>query len=121
MHPNPKRILPVILVLALVGVGWWYFTRPAVADNGALKASGTIEALTVNIGPEVGGRVTTVNADEGGPVTAGDVLVTFDTRTVEAQRAQAVAALTAVQATARAAESAKAAAEANYALLKAGP
>jgi HlyD family secretion protein len=121
MHPNPKRVLPIILVLALAGFGWWYFTRPAVADTGALTASGTIEAVTVNISPEVGGRVTAVNAGEGSAVKAGDVLVTFDTRPVEAQQAQAAAAVTAVQATARAADAAKTAASANYALLKAGP
>src|SRR5205085_9145469 len=104
MHPNPRRVVPIILILALAGVGWWYFTRPAVADDGALTASGTIEAVTVNISPEVSGRVTAVNASEGGAVKAGDVLVTFDTRAVDAQRAQAAAAVTAVQATARAAE-----------------
>src|SRR5258706_7690853 len=95
MHPNPKRVLPVILVVALVGLGWWYFTRPAVADNGALTASGTIEAVTVNISPELGGRVTAVNASESGAGKAGDVLVAFDTRPLEAPRAPAAAARTA--------------------------
>jgi membrane fusion protein YbhG len=121
MHPNPKRVLPVLLILALAGFGWWYFTRSAVADTGVLSASGTIEAVSFNISPEVGGRVTAVNGAEGGAVKAGDVLVQFDTRTPEAQRAQADAALAAVQATARAAEAAQTAATANYALLKAGP
>ena len=121
MHPNPRRVLPIILILALVAFGWWYFTRPATADTGALTASGTIEAVTVNISPELSGRVTAVNADEGATVKAGDVLVEFDRRPVEAQRAQAQAALTAVQATARAAEAGHAAAAANLALLQAGP
>jgi HlyD family secretion protein len=121
MHPNPKRVLPVILVLALAGLGWWYFTRQAVADTGALTASGTIEAVTVNISPEVGGRVTAVRPSEGSPVKAGDFLVQLDTSPVEAQRAQASAGLAAAQAQERAAKSAAAAADASYALLEAGP
>ena len=120
MHPNPKRIVPVILILALAGFGWWYFTRGAAADTGALAASGSIEAVTVNISPELAGRVTAVNAAEGATVKAGDVLVEFDTRLLESQREQAAAALTAVQGTAKAAESAQTAAAANYALLQAG-
>ena len=55
MHPNPRRVLPVvILLLALAAAAYWYFElRPAQQSNGALTASGTIEASQVQISPEV--------------------------------------------------------------------
>ncbi len=130
MHPNPRKVLPVIILLALLGVGYWYFFGGgrATADDGVLSASGTIEALTVNVNPELGGRIAAVNVAEGDRVQAGDVLIQFDTTLLEAQRAQAEAAVAAAeaahaaaQAGQRAAQSAAEAAAANYALLKAGP
>ena len=109
MHPNPRRIIPVVLFLALAGAAaWWYYGGGrASADNGAISASGTIEATQINIAPELGGRVEAVHVSEGDVVKAGDVLVQFDTALLEAQRAQAAAAL--------------AAAKANYDVLQAGP
>lgn len=99
MHPNPKRIAPVILILALAAAGLWFFNeRQASADTGALSASGTIEATQVEIAPEIGGRVTAVLAEEGQPVQAGQALVRFDDRLLQAQLVQAQAALSLAQA-----------------------
>lgn len=122
MHPNPRRVIPVILLLALAGGAGWYFFGGgrAATDSGALSASGTIEAAEVNISPEVGGRVRAVNVGEGDPVEAGEVLIQFDTTLLEAQRTQTAAALNAAQAGATAARSALDAATANLSLLKAG-
>jgi len=114
MHPNPRRILPVILLLAFAGGAWWYFSGRPAEENDALSASGTIEATEISIGPETGGRVIAVNVAEGEAVQAGDVLIQFDTELLEMQRQQAAAA-------ADAAQSALAAAAANHELLKAGP
>src|SRR5574337_943556 len=104
---NIRRVLPIILILALLGGGgWWYFTRSASAQSGPLAASGTIETTSISINPEVGGRVVAVNFKEGDVVKAGDVLIQLDTTLLEAQRAQAAAAL--------------ASATANYQSLKGG-
>lgn len=106
---NPRRILPIVLILALVGGGVYYYFRiysPAQAASGALAASGTIETTTTNVSPEVSGRVVAVNFQEGDAVHAGDVLVRLDPTLLQAQRKQAAAAL--------------AAAQANYASLQAG-
>ena len=121
MHPNPRRVIPVVLLIAIVAAGVWYFTRPATAENGVLSASGTIEATQINIAPELGGRVQAVNVGEGDVVKAGDVLIAFDDALLTAQRGQAEAALDAAQAGLSAAQAARAAAAANYALLQAGP
>src|SRR5712691_883055 len=96
---HPRRILPIIVILALIGGGgYWYFTRTASAQPGALGASGTIETISINVNPEVGGRVLAVNFHEGDAVHAGDVLVQFDPILLQAQRKQAAAALAAAQA-----------------------
>lgn len=121
MHPNPRRIVPVILLLILAAVGYWYlFVRPAAAEDTGLAASGTIEAVTVNLNPEVGGRVLAVNAAEGQTVRAGEVLVELDPSLIAAQIGQAQASLAALQASHDAAQAAVGAAQANLALLEAG-
>ena len=121
MHPNPKRILPVILILALIGFGWWWFYGRAAAQTNELNASGTIEAIEFVIAPEIAGRVLQVNATEGEAVTAGQVLVTLDPAFLNAQKAQAQAALNVATHAAAAADSAAQAAAANVALLQSNP
>ena len=108
MHPNPRRVLPVILILALAGLGYWSFFGGGRATSaiGALSASGTIESIQVDIVPEFGGRVKAVNVQEGDHVRAGDVLIQFDTTLLEAQRAQAEAAVAVAQAALGAAQAA---------------
>ncbi|MCS7055954.1 MAG: efflux RND transporter periplasmic adaptor subunit [Thermoflexales bacterium] len=123
MHPNPRRVIPIVLLLLGIGAAaWWYFGgSAAAASNGPLTASGTIEAREIRISPEVGGRVQTVAVAEGEAVEAGATLVTFDATVLTAQRAQAEATLKAAQANAEAAAAARDAALANLALLRAGP
>jgi HlyD family secretion protein len=121
MHPNPRRIIPVVVILlAAVAAGWFYLNRPS-ANGGALVASGAMEAVGVTISPELGGRVTAVNVVEGQAVRAGEVLVQFDARLLEAQQAQARAALDAARASQAAASAQAQAARANSDLLRAGP
>ncbi len=124
MHPNPRRVIPlVLLVIAIGAAAWWYFGggNAATAAEGALMASGTIEATEIRISPELGGRVLTVNVAEGEAVRAGAMLVEFDPAVLTAQRAQAEATLKAARAAAEAAAGARDAARANLALLQAGP
>jgi multidrug resistance efflux pump len=121
MHPNPRRILPSVLILTLGAVAVWYYTRPAAAQDGSLAASGTIEATQIRISPEVAGRIQSVNAAEGEAVEAGRVLITLDDTLLQSQRSQAEAALKAARAAAQAAAAAHDAAQANYDLLAAGP
>jgi HlyD family secretion protein len=150
MHPNPRKIIPIVIILALASLAIWYFgIHRAEADNGNLSASGTVEAVQVRISPELGGRVAEVRVSEGDSVKAGDVLVRIDSTLLGAQRLQAEAAvkvakanaaaaqatadgamanassvqalLTAAQAGLAAAEGGLEAAQANLKLLEAGP
>ena len=108
MHPNPRRILPiVILLVALAAAGYWYFElRPAQQSTGALSASGTIEASQVQISPELSGKIMEVMVSEGDRVQAGQELVRLDQTLLLAQLEQARAA--------------QAQSQANYELVAAG-
>lgn len=116
MHPNPRKVAPIILAVLVVAalVYWFLSTRPANSTDQAISASGTIEITQVQIGPELAGRVVEVAVSEGERVKAGDVLVRFDDSVLQEQRKQAEAALAA-------AAFQQSAMEANLALLKAGP
>lgn len=99
MHPNPRRIAPVILLILIAAGAIWYFTqRQSNATNGVLAASGTIEGTQVIIAPELGGRVLDVLVQKSDEVKAGQVLVRFDDTLMQAQLSQAQAALHQAQA-----------------------
>lgn len=121
MPAHLRRFLPVVLVVgALLALVWYAYGRPAAAE-GALSASGTIEATTITLAPEVAGRVLTVTVAEGEWVRAGQPVVYFDTTLITAQLTQAEASARAAAAQATAAQAATQAAEANLRLLRAGP
>ena len=78
-------------------------------DAGSTRATGYIEATDVRVAPEVGGRLVTLEVDEGQRVAAGDVVGRLDTadtelamRRASADREQAQAQLALLQAGARA-------------------
>jgi HlyD family secretion protein len=108
MHLNPRRIVPIVLVIAVIGAAAWYFTSgQGSSSNGALAASGTIEGTQVVVAPEISGRVREVLVQEGDQVQTGQVLVRFDDALLQAQLSQAQAALHQAQA--------------NYDLVASGP
>lgn len=106
-----KRIIFVIILLAAIGGGYWAVTRSAAlaAIEGeywrfarssaaapaptSLTGSGTIEAETVVITAELGGRIVGLRVDEGDEVVAGQVLAELDKADLLAQKAQLEAAL----------------------------
>ena len=108
MHPNPRRILPILLIIAIsVAAIWFFSTERSNAVNGKLSASGSIEATQVTISPELAGKVRQVLVRAGDAVQAGDALVQLDETLLQAQLAQAEATL--------------GQAKANYDLVAAGP
>ncbi|MGZ9235713.1 MAG: HlyD family secretion protein, partial [Anaerolineales bacterium] len=83
LPPVPVRILIVLILV----VGGYYAIRSLQNDgNGALSASGSIEAITVNVSPEMAGKVKEVLAEEGQPVKTGDPLLVLDDSLLAAQR-----------------------------------
>jgi HlyD family secretion protein len=93
-----KRLLPLVILLAVLGAGYyWWSNRPSTTttlESTALVGSGTIEAETIEIMSELGGRVLEVKVDEGDTVKAGQVLVELDKAELLAQETQLEAALT---------------------------
>ena len=116
-----RRIVPLIVVLALVGFGAYkLYSQRAAANSGVLQGSGSIEATEISVATDTAGRIKAVLVGEGDSVKAGQELVQFDDAILQAQRRQAEASLSAAQANQAAAEASQAAAQANLDQVKAG-
>ena len=115
-HKRPP--IPVIIILILAVLAAAYFGIRALLDkgDGALSASGTIEAVEVTLSPELGGKVAEVYVDEGDVIKAGDQLFRLDDTLLQAQRAVAAASLDLATGAASTADAALATAQANYEL-----
>jgi HlyD family secretion protein len=108
-----QRIIILVVLLAVVGLGaWYYITQVQAANNASLQASGTVEAVDVAIAAELSGRVAEVMADKGQTVTAGQPIFRLDDQILEAQREQAVAAVDAAKANQQTADDGLASAQA---------
>ena len=110
--PLPVRILVVLIILGTLGYfAIRSFNTPA---DGQLKASGTMEAVTVNISPELAGKVQEVLVVEGGSVKTGDPLLSLDDSLLAAQRAVASAQVDSANAALNTAQAAYATAQQQY-------
>lgn len=94
-----KYFILVIIGLTVIGGGYWWFNQSTVAalepaaDTAVLVGSGSIEAETVAITAELGGRVVDLKVDEGDLVKAGQTLVELDKADLLAQQTQLEVAL----------------------------
>jgi HlyD family secretion protein len=112
LPPMPVRIvLAVIAIGALIYVAFLTINPPG---NGELTASGSIEAIIVNVAPEMSGKVLAVDVEEGQPVKTDDPLLHLDPTLLTAQRAVAAANLDAAKAGAVTAQSALNTAQSQY-------
>ncbi|MCS0607917.1 HlyD family efflux transporter periplasmic adaptor subunit [Massilia solisilvae] len=93
MKKELKLWVPVALVAALAAwafVNWGPFSQRDKTD-GFAKGNGRIEATEVDVATKVPGRISEITAQEGEFVKAGQVLARMDTRSMQAQREEAVA------------------------------
>lgn len=92
-----KRIIPVVILILLALIGYYLYSTnrlPFVSTSTfAESVSGFIEGEEVSIAAEIGGRIAAITVDEGDTVTQGQELVRLDRTTLDAQIAQAQAAL----------------------------
>jgi multidrug efflux pump subunit AcrA (membrane-fusion protein) len=94
MHQRRRIIIPIVLVLVIGALTIWYLVGGGrAAGNGALDASGTVEAVEVIIAPELSGRVQEVLVEQGDPIAAGDLVLRLDDSLLQAQRQRSIAAL----------------------------
>ena len=127
-----RWLFAALIIAALVGVGLRMRATPAQAvspyktemvQKGALTvsvtATGELKPVTqVNIGTEISGIVEAVEVDFNSPVTVGQTLAKVNTEKLEAQAAQARAALRSAEAKQLQSEATMAEAEAELARLQ---
>ena len=90
---SSKRIVAVVLILALGGWAIWHFVIAPSRRSSTLTASGTVEATDAQLGFKVPGRIVAIAAHEGDRVAAGAEIARLDTSEIDARRAQAAAAV----------------------------
>jgi HlyD family secretion protein len=110
-----EAIIIILLLFAMVGGFYWYFsTNPQVwqlvlvewervlvelelatpeAEKAGITASGFIEIRQIAMAPEVSGRIARLMVDEGDQVAKGEVLIEIDADLLDAQIAEAKAAV----------------------------
>ncbi len=104
----------LMIVVFIAAAIYFGFRVIANKDDGKLRASGTIEAVEVNVSPETSGKVKEVLADEGQTVQTGDPLLRLDDSLLAAQRAVAVTQMDAAGAAVLTAQNALNTAKAQY-------
>ncbi|MCL4792975.1 MAG: HlyD family efflux transporter periplasmic adaptor subunit [Bryobacteraceae bacterium] len=77
-----KKIIPIVLVLAVAGVFAWRHFSGSEAD-GVLRLSGNIELTEVTLSFKMPGRLVELALDEGDEVRAGQVLARLDREELE--------------------------------------
>lgn len=103
-----EAIIIILLLLTVVGLGYWLVSNnPEVwelalvelelaapePETAGIPASGFIEVRQVALAPEVSGRIGRLAVDEGDQVAEGAVLVAIDTDLLDAEIAEADAAV----------------------------
>lgn len=88
LPPIPVRILILVIIGALVFLGFRSLNQN---ESDAITASGSIEAVIVNVSPEIAGKVMEVNAQEGDEIKKDQPLLSLDPSLLTAQYAVAKA------------------------------
>ncbi len=76
-------LVGVIAVLILGFYSWGYLQK--VLNRGKIQASGTIEAVEVQVGSKVSGKVMSLNVNEGQTVKKDDIIAVVDVPEIDAQ------------------------------------
>lgn len=112
LPPLPVRIL--ILLIVLGTIGYFVIRSRNNAENRELDASGTIESVTVNVSPELAGKVVEVLVEEGQSVATGDPLLRLDDSLLQSERQTARSTLDSANAAVQTAEVALESAQLQY-------
>jgi HlyD family secretion protein len=84
-----KKVIRIVILLALVGVGGWYWWRsehPVYKDR--LLVSGNLELTQIDVSFKLTGRLTERKVDEGQWVKKGDFIARLDPLQLEQQKAK---------------------------------
>lgn len=130
--PWKGRARWAVIVLIIIGVGYFFFARGGGAETRYITQEVTVGEMTVtvtatgnleprnqvDIGSELSGTVRDVNVDVNDEVTAGQVLAVLDTERLNAQVLQAESSLASAEARVIQSNASVKEARANYARLE---
>lgn len=86
LPPIPVRILILLIIGTLIFFGFRSLNQN---ESDLITASGSIEAVIVNISPEIAGKVVDVNVSEGDSISKDQPLLSLDPNLLTAQYAVA--------------------------------
>jgi multidrug resistance efflux pump len=86
MQKGLSRVQIFMIVLFVIALTYFGYRVVTNRDDGKLRASGTIEAVEVNVSPETSGKIEEVFVDEGQTVMTGEPLLRLDDSLLSAQR-----------------------------------
>lgn len=86
MQKGLSRVQIFMIVLFVIALAYFGYRVVTNRDDGKLRASGTIEAVEVNVSPETSGKIDEVLVDEGQTVMTGEPLLRLDDNLLSAQR-----------------------------------
>lgn len=90
-----KKLVIALLLLALVGLGAWFYRQSRVEQSGDLVLYGNVDIRQVSLAFTGSERIVEMRVEEGESVKAGQVLATLNSRTLELQIAEAKAQIAA--------------------------
>ena len=92
--PVAARVIVLLIVLAIAGYFVWrYATRSEGYTGGDIVTTGTIDAIHVQLGYKIGGRLESVPVTEGDDVQMGQLVGRMETDDLDVQVQTAQAAL----------------------------
>jgi HlyD family secretion protein len=100
-----RGALLVVLLLAVIGAGYWWLHPRAGLPPGIASGNGRLDADEIDIDTKFAGRIVKLLADEGDLTKAGQVLAQMDTQDLEASLKQSQALMRQAQQTINAAQS----------------
>jgi len=93
-----KKRLPILIVLALAGGGYWYWkTQQDAAQVGHIRISGNLELTQVDLAFKTAGRLVELKVREGDWVKKGDVIARLDAAQLDQQRSRDLASVAGAQ------------------------
>ena len=93
---STKRWISLIVLLSLATISGCSSIGSSNAST--LKASGTISVTSIQVAPEISGKILAIKVNKGDPVKTGDFLFNLDDKLLQAQFDQADAAVQVAQA-----------------------
>ena len=85
-----KKILILLVILALIGAGWYFYTHRRVKIN-ELTFFGNVEIRQVDLSFQVSGKIEKLLKEEGDAVKAGELVALMDARDYQANFEKSIA------------------------------